>query len=104
MSDQLSFDFTGDAPELPGLATESPALAKWREERRATMRALAQKLGLPLGKKVRVEFENGPPLEGVLHLDEDTLFLPHKRDTRLPLRIDSAIFHANEISSCVTLE
>ncbi len=104
MSGQLAFDFTDPAPELPGLAAESPGLAQWREERRAAMQALANKLGLPLGKKVRVEFENGPPLEGVLHLDEKSLFHPKKRNAQLALRIDSSTFHANEISSCVALD
>lgn len=104
MPGQLAFDFIDPAPELSGLAAESPGLANWREDRRAAMQAIANKLGLPLGKKVRVEFENGPPLEGILHIDEESVFLPKKRSGQLALRIDSATFHANEISGCVALK
>ncbi|GAB4176115.1 MAG: hypothetical protein Fur0032_16000 [Terrimicrobiaceae bacterium] len=68
------------------------------------MEALAVKQGLPLGCRVRVDFENGPPLEGILFLDEQNLFIPQKRDGHLALRIGTAAFRANEIASCIRLE
>lgn len=104
MSGQLDFDFFPPEPELPGLGADSPGLVKWREERRASMRTLALKHGLPLGKTVRVEFENGPPLEGVLHLEEAPLHHSAKREAQITLRIDAATFQSNEIISCLRLD
>jgi hypothetical protein len=100
MSDQLDFDFAG-----PGSGSPVPGsgLVRWRDERRAAMEALAAKQGLPLGQRVRVEFENGPPMEGLLLLDEEALFLPTKRDGHLALRIGTGTFHADEIAACIRL-
>ena len=104
MSDQLDFDFSNSATDLPGFSVRESGLANWREERRAAQEALAAKMGLPLGKRVRVEFTNGPDLEGTLLLDQQMLFLPEKRRGQLTLRIDSASFQANEISACIRLD
>lgn len=101
MSDQLQFSFDGPSREE---FTTPGGLDSWREKRRAATEALAAKQGLPLGRKVRVEFENGPSLSGVLFLDESTLFLPEKRNNHLALRIGTATFHADEIASCICIE
>jgi hypothetical protein len=62
---------------LPGFSESESGLASWREERRAAQEALAAKMGLPLGKRVRVEFANGPEL-------------PSQRDQRLhPTRLSA---------------
>ena len=90
-SDQLSFDFAD------GYAG---AVSEWRE----AQEALAVKLGLPLGRRVRVEFENGDGLEGLLVLDDQTLFTPERRAADLRLRIGSASFAAKDIASCMRLD
>ena len=104
MSDQLDFDFSNSATGQPGFSESESGHAIWREERRAAQEALAAKMGLPLGKRVRVEFANGPELEGTLLIDQEMLFLPEKRRGQLTLRINSASFHANDISACVRLD
>lgn len=96
-ADQLGFDFT-----IENSATDE--LTKWRVQRRAAMEALALREGIPLGHRVRVEFDCGPPLEGVLLLNEEVLFLPERRNPRLHLRIGRADFYANEITACVQID
>jgi len=99
MHNQLDFRFDESAQPSGG-----SALDRWRAERRAAMEAFAAKQGLPIGCRVRVDFENGPPLEGLLFLDEESLFLPQKRDGHLGLRIGTSTFHSDEIASCIRLD
>ncbi len=89
--EQLSFDFAD------GYAA---AVSEWRE----AQETLARKLGLPLGRRVRVEFENGDGLEGLLQLDDQTLFTPDRRTADLLLRIGNASFAAKDIASCMRLD
>ncbi len=99
--DQLGFNFdsaaSSDEEKLGGLAA-------WRAARREAMETLAKKQGLPLGHRVRVDFACGPPLEGILLLNEETLFLTERRNPKLHLRIGTADFHADEIAACVQME
>lgn len=98
MPDQLAFDFSEEPPHaLQGFD-------QWRTVRLKALEELAAKQGLPLAHRVRVEFENGPPLEGILSLNEETLFAPVRKDAHLHLRIGTADFHADEIFSCVRLD
>jgi len=101
--DQLGFNFDSRSP---GGATQlqPDALVAWRAARREAMESRARKQGLPLGQRVRVDFACGPPLEGVLLLNEETLFLSDRRNPKLHLRIGTADFHANEISACLLIE
>ena len=97
MDNQLAFDFSQAAPAIDGLHT-------WRAARHSALLALAREQSLPLGHQVRVEFENGPPLEGILYLNDEELFHPTRRVPHLHLRIGNATFHAHEISSCIRLD
>ena len=97
MAGQLAFDFS----ESPGAASGA-AIEIWRAERRTAIESLARKQGLPLGRRIRIDFWIGPSLEGLLVLDEDKP--DPRRDPSLRLRIGSAGFHANEIAACTTLD
>ncbi len=101
--DQLGFDFDPAASTGTEIS-ESDGLAAWRAARREAMENLARKHGLPLGHRVRVDFACGPPLEGVLLLNEETLFLSDRRNPKLHLRIGTADFHADEIAACVQID
>lgn len=68
------------------------------------MEELARKNGIPLGRKVQVTFEAGPPLEGLLLLETETLFLPDKKDAHLCLRIGTASFHKDEVASIIVVD
>ena len=101
MSDQLTFEF----PENPGHSQGAASgLDRWRAERRAASEALAEKLGVPLGLRVRADFHNGPSLSGILCLDHEALFIESRRDVRLPLRIGTSSFHFNEVAAFVRLD
>lgn len=100
MDDQLSFDFF----EWNKSWTMESGLDRWRAERKSALAILAGKRGLPLGNRVRVDFENGPPLEGFLFLDQENLNDPTNRAPRLRLRIGTATFHSDEISCCVRID
>lgn len=104
MDEQTAFDFLDSRNPQPRESGLENGLIHWREKRRAAMEALAARQGLPLGHRVRVEFQNGPPLEGTLLLDQEDLFLLEKRNNRILLRIDSATFHADEITACIRLD
>lgn len=102
-SDQLGFNFDSRVSVIAD-PFQPDALTIWRAARREQMEKLAKKQGLPLGHRVRVEFACGPPLEGLLLLNEETLFVKDRRDPKLHLRIGTADFHADEISACVRIE
>ncbi|MFA7235049.1 MAG: hypothetical protein WC076_13160 [Terrimicrobiaceae bacterium] len=95
----MAFDFSGSPGAVSGEGIEA-----WRAERRKLIESLARKQGLPLGRQVRIDFWNGPSLEGLLVLDEEKLFVDPRRDPSLHLRIGAADFHANEIAACTTLD
>jgi hypothetical protein len=94
--DQPEFDF--DA------GRESGGLEAWRAAREREMKETARKLGIPLGRRVRVEFPNGPPLEGRIELNEQLLFAPSRFSPTLHLRIGNADFHFNETESITALD
>lgn len=96
MPGQLPLDFSS--------SSESPGIDAWRAARREQMEKLAAKQGLPLGHRVRVDFANGPSLEGILVLNENLLFLRDRADSRLHLRIGTSDFHANEIETCIRID
>ena len=94
MEQQLPFDFS---------ASPSNGLESWRARRRTEMEELAHAQGLPLGHRVRVDLQQGPSLEGLLLLNEETLFA-HRPDVRLHLRIGTSDFQACEVAACVRLD
>jgi hypothetical protein len=98
MPDQLSLDFSSE--EKPS----DKGLEAWRADRMKAIRQLADLQGLPIGHLVRVDFENGPGLEGRLMLDEEGLFIPSRKNPGIALRIGTHAFHADEIASCVRLD
>jgi len=93
---QLELNFT------PGRGEEG--LNHWHEERRRALEALAQKMGLPLGREVEVCLRDGIVLRGKLALREEQLFIEPTRDFRLELMVDKVPFTAAEIESCVRVD
>lgn len=91
---EFSFDSTGSAE----------GYRDWQEQRRAAMRQLAARLGLPLGRKVEVWLQGEIRLTGILRLREELLFVPEEREARLELIVDNVPFSAAEIISCVCAE
>jgi hypothetical protein len=120
MADQLDFDF-GDAspsdresshPTGPIQGPETAAgfgplfdssggkedgFDQWRASNRERQRALAAKLGIPLGRKVEVTLHNGTVLRGPLQLCSGS----GKNRKLLRLSILRADFSPDEIASCV---
>ena len=68
------------------------------------MDALAQKMGLPLGRQVEVWLSGGVRLRGKLKLQEERLFIEESRDFNLVLDVDGTPFTAGEMESCVRLD
>ncbi len=88
-------------PEFDFAAGHGDGLIAWREQRRAVLRTLVEKVGLPLGRRVEVRLVDGVVLEGILGLDEDTLF-PEQTDTaNLRLAIGRVDFRHSDIEACV---
>ena len=73
----------------------------WHEQRRASMKRLAESLGLPLGHPVEVWLRGGVRLRGVLRLREEQLFVEEARAHQLDLVVDRVPFKAVEIESCI---
>ena len=99
------------APEAPnqlelsfGASQSEQGYQQWQESRRAALRLLAQKMGLPLGRRAEVRLRDGVVLRGNLSLCEAQLFVEDKRDFHLELRIDRATFTAADIESCIRLD
>jgi hypothetical protein len=93
---QAEFDFA---------ATGRPeGLTAWQEARRQAVRAVAEKLGLPLDQDVEVRLADGVVLRGRLHLGEETLFLDRVDTANVELRIGRATFRHSEIEACVRLD
>ena len=97
----MAFDLTPKAPEDLPLVD---GLDGWREARKLERAGQAMKLGLQIGRRVRVDFANSPSLEGMLFLAEPAPTDSPRRPTGLALRIGVSIFRADEISACVALD
>ena len=93
MTEQSELDFS--SPDGPS------GLDRWREERRQAQRALARRLGLPLGHNVEVWLTNGIRLRGELRLSEDLLFVEENVSPRLTLNVEGTTFSATELESCI---
>jgi hypothetical protein len=63
MASQIQLDFGGG---------DGKGFAAWQKETTDRRRALARKLGLPIGRKVEVELRCGQILRGRLHLRESS--------------------------------
>ncbi|MCK6501098.1 MAG: hypothetical protein L6Q38_16585 [Nitrospira sp.] len=96
-SEQLGLDF--QAPRQGG-----DGYTRWQSERRAAQAALARKLGFPIGHEVEVELKGEVVLRGALQLAEDELWMEHRRDLRIRLRVGRCDFAAAEIVRCVRLD
>ena len=79
-------------------------LDSWRAQRRAAQHALAEKLGLPLGRRVEVRLIDGVILQGELRLQEEALFLDHVETANIELAVGRTNFRHSEIEACVTLD
>lgn len=79
-------------------------LLAWREIREKDLRALARRLGLPLGHPAEVWLLGGIRLHGLLELDEQQLFPQSEKSTELVLRIGATPFRTTEIESCIRLD
>lgn len=97
--EQLPLGFSGG-----GTGSGESGLDRWRENRQSAMEALAAREGIPLGHRVRVDFENGPPLEGILYLDKESLFLPTKREPHLMLRVGTSTFEKDDVAAIIRLD
>ena len=96
-------------PEQLGLNFDTPrskqdGLALWREQRTASMRELARRLGLPLERHVEVLLHGGVRLRGTLRIAHGELLIDPKRDLTLLLQIDRCTFKPTEIEACVRLD
>jgi hypothetical protein len=91
---EFNFDHKGNEEGYQG----------WQEQRRAAMRQLALKIGLPLGRRVEVWLRGEIRLLGILRLREETLFVPEEREAPLELIVDNVPFSPAEITSCVCVE
>lgn len=89
---QAEFDFA---------AGQGDGLSAWREQRRDALRLLAQKLGLPLGRRVEVRLVDGVVVEGLLALREDTLFPEQTDTTNIHLTIGRVDFRHSDVEACV---
>ncbi len=85
-------------------SASSGGLISWHEERRREVAKMSRCEGVPLGRKVRVDFAASPPIEGILELDESLLFYSDIRDSHLRLRIGAYTFHKNECEALVVLD
>lgn len=95
--EQFEFDFHA----APG---GGDGLQVWREQRWAALDQLAQRLGLPLRRRVEVRLADGIILRGVLELAEETLFPDRADPARLELVVDGVTFRQSELEACVCLE
>lgn len=87
-----------------GMPAGVGGLDSWRAERRAALHALAEKLGLPLGRRVEVRLSDGVILQGELRLPEEVLFLDQVDARNIELAVGRATFRHSDIEACVTLE
>lgn len=76
----------------------------WHRERQEAMRALAEKLGLPLEQNVEVRLRDGVILQGRLRVREETLFLDRVDTANIELAIGRATFRHGDLAACVRLD
>jgi hypothetical protein len=76
----------------------------WLNARRLAMTALAQRLGLPLGRPVEIWLKGDIRLSGLLQLAEPPLFVDERRNGELELRVDRCTFTPRDIEACVCLD
>lgn len=98
MKPPVQGEFAFDAS--PGQDQESA----WHRERQEAVRALAEKLGLPLEQHVEVRLLDGVILQGRLRVREETLFLDRVDTGNLELAIGRATFRHGDIGACVRLD
>jgi hypothetical protein len=94
---QPEFNFEGGGADATGLDA-------WHRQRRAAVQELAEKLGLPLGRRVEVRLIDGVILQGELRLQEETLFLDHVETANIELAVGRTNFRHSEIEACVRLD
>lgn len=79
-------------------------IALWRQQREATVREVACKLGLPLGHLAELILRTGPVVRGRLLLDEESLFVDAGGEREVRLRMGGFVFTPAEVESCVRLD
>ena len=93
---QSQFNFDHDGTER--------GYTRWVDGRRVAVKALAQRMGLPLEHQVEVWLYGGIRLRGKLRLQEETLFIEEERVRHLELVVDNVTFTYREMESCVRLD
>lgn len=96
MSSQNDLSFGGPAGR--------DGLEAWRKERHDAMQGLAERLALPLNRRVEVWLRGDIRLRGNLRLREEVLFPDDEEVNALPLTVDGVVFTAAEIESCIRLD
>lgn len=77
---------------------------QWLVGRRVTAKALARRMGLPLGHLVEVWLYGGVRLRGELRLKEELLFIEEDHIRHLQLVVDHVAFAYREMESCISLD
>jgi hypothetical protein len=98
MTEQLYFSFDGSEHQSVS------GVDLWRERRRIQLDELTGVTGLPIGHAVRVSLISGPVVQGILFLDEESLWMDMKRSGDLRLRVGMVDFLAGDVESCVRLD
>jgi hypothetical protein len=76
----------------------------WERQQQEAFRALARRLGLPLGHWVEVILNDGIRLRGRLTLAKIGQAMEQAPDSEIELRVDRCTFRMVEVESCVRLE
>jgi small nuclear ribonucleoprotein (snRNP)-like protein len=93
MSDQAELSFDGNQG--------NDGVTHWHKQRERSLRALAHRLGLPLGHEVEIWLKGNVRLRGKLELAEQLLFVENIVEKDLMLRVGRATFPYGDFESCV---
>ena len=96
MATQAQFNFESNLPK--------DGLTSWHSQREQASRALALKLGLPIGHPVEVRLKDGVVLRGTLRAGEVLFDLENFSRGKVALQVERVVFSCSEIESCVRLD
>ena len=89
---QLEMEFGGGSPQQ--------GYDQWMERRRATRRALADRVGLPVDHLVEIWLRGGIRLRGRLRWQEERVWAG-EGERGMNLVVDGVMFAVGEMESCV---
>lgn len=98
---------SGPGPDELGLWSSNVGMdghRSWLQQRHDAIRAAGRALGLPLGRLVELELNDGCRMRGVLRLAEEGLFIEASRERPPWLRIDRCTFRLGDIGRCECVE